>query len=356
MYSNFTNHSNSSQSSLNLEKASPITYYWCSFYGALAVAIIVSNALILVAFIRKPKLRTRTNFFIAGLVVSDLLVGIVCLPSYMFILLYQSYSNQIQSSVHSNVYRVWMTVDLFGGAASVLHLTMISLERYYALKWPFRHRVSSRRRYYVSLVFVWCLAVSCSATAVPFATWKHYPLAMTLCLYCFPFCLILFSYIAIFRIASRSRSGTKRMQKAVHSENKIAISILLIIGLFWFSWTPFVIMNLVYWICHSCAIISPNAIFAFKALQYSNSLANPIVYTLRLPNFKQAIREVLFERSSHVQNDIDLRPSGITWGQTRSKSFFREHSQPWLSLNTLKYDGVQLSFYRKTDTSHTEQR
>ena len=355
MSSNLTNGSNSSQIATNQGIANSVPYFWCIFYGALAVAIIVANVLILIAFARKRKLRTKTNFFIAGLVVSDFLVGAICLPSYMFIIAYQPYGKHVQSSVHDNVYRVWMTLDLFGAAASVLHLTMISLERYYALKWPFRHRVSSRRNYYVILALVWCLSCGFAATAVPaaFATWKHYPLAMTLSVYCFPFCLIVVSYVGILRIASRSHYQNKRMQQAIRSENKIAVSILIIIGFFWLSWTPFVVMNLVYWICHSCALVSPSVIFAFKALQYSNSLANPIIYTLRLPDFKQAIREILF-KSSRVRSKIDLKPpsgfsSGINWGLSRSRNFAQDSSQLWLSLSTLKCDGAQLSFYRKTE-------
>ena len=340
MHSNLTNRSNDSQTSSQPPgSGNAIPYYWCVFYGALAVAIIVSNAFILVAFARKRKLRTRTNVFITGLVSSDLLVGTICLPSYMFILLYQRYSTHVQSSVHDNAYRVWMMLDIFGAAASAFHLVAISLERCYSVKWPLRHRVSSRQEYYVVLAFVWCLATVSSSTAVPFATWKHYPLAMTLSVYCFSFCVIVLSYIGIFHLASRSNGGNKTNRKTRCKENKITISVLLIIGLFWLSWTPFVVMNLVYWFCQSCAAIPPSAIFAFKALQYSNSLANPVIYTLRLPNFRQAIHEILFKDSRLKKGDTSLKPSGtsgINWGRARSRMYFQNNSRLWSSFETVK--------------------
>lgn len=45
-----------------------------------AIVAVVFNLLVLVAFIKEPKLRRQTNYYIMSLVMADLLMGLIGIP------------------------------------------------------------------------------------------------------------------------------------------------------------------------------------------------------------------------------------------------------------------------------------
>ena len=259
---------------------------FCIIYSAISICIVLGNITVISAFLYKRKLRTRTAHFLVSLALSDIIVGSVGVPSFIYIL-----ANSVEFP--SFVYVLWNTIDVFGATASIWHLMMISIERFYAIGWPFLHRISSKRPYFCVIFLVWSVsAVLCAITVKTASSWRYYTLFVSVVSFLWPLSVIIVVYIAMFVTASKSVVQNHRQAHGAEREARIAKAILLVIGCFLVAWGPFFGLNFAYWACGTCVDIKYEVILAFKVFQYSSSLANPIIYTARLPGCYQAIVEM----------------------------------------------------------------
>ena len=318
---NETSKAQQNQYSLTLEQL----LAWCICNGFIAFAAICGNVLILTAFICFKNLRRRPNIFVAGLALADALVGVVSVPFWIATLV--SIWLETMLWTRSWLYKLFLTLDVFSGLSSILHLLLITLERLYAIAWPVRHRVSSRRTYIVSSVVAWFIAMATSSFfLLPYMnlTMKTRFFVLLLC-YLVPLFSICVAYIAIWAIVKFKDHGTKK-------ELKLASTVFLVVVLFVLAWTPFMTINVIAYVCRTCSI-SQNAVYFTKLLHYSNSAFNPLVYGFRIPEFKRAIL-VLFHRktggwrasslrcrsSFELRNNITRRGSRPTAGENGPKN------------------------------------
>ena len=99
-------------------------------YCFLSLFVILGNVLVVAAFRFNRRLRTINNTFLVGLAVSDLLVGLISIPLWIYI---SSCQQLITCVIDQDLLTFYSTVDIFTGCASVLQLTAISIERYLAI-------------------------------------------------------------------------------------------------------------------------------------------------------------------------------------------------------------------------------
>ena len=281
---NTTHSSEPTQELIRLSIAIRITF--CIIFSIISTGVVLGNVTAASLFLRKRKLHTRAVYFLMSLAFSDIIVGSVGIPSFIYIL-----ANSVEFP--NFVYTLWNAIDVFGATASIWYLMMISIERFYAVGWPFLHRVSSKRPYFCLIVLVWSISVALSCITVTEASrWPHYTLFVSMVSFVLPLTVILFVYLAMFFIALKSVRLNTRQTQSAEKDTRLAKAILLIIGCFIVAWAPFFGLNFAYWACHSCVDIEYELILVFKVLQYSSSLANPIIYTLRIPGCYQAFVEL----------------------------------------------------------------
>ena len=267
---------------------------WCIVNGLVAILAIFGNSLVIAAFICFKKLRTRTNYFVVGLAAADILVGLLSVPFWIATLV-SIWLQSVSWMSNSWLYRAFIALDVFSGLASILHLLLISLERLYAIGWPVRHRVSSRRSYLLAASMAWCITLIAAALFVPERSLTHFPRFLVLLL-CFvvPLALICITYITMWIIVKFHKHDSNSWSN--HKETKLILTIFFIIILFIVAWTPFMAINVITFFCVNCVI--PNKVVYFsKLLHYSNSVVNPLVYGYRLPEFKKAFYILLKERA-----------------------------------------------------------
>ena len=101
----------------------------------LALMIVFENSLVIGAFQVNPRLRTASNMLLISLATADILIGTITVPLYVYISVTKDHQLR-------NVYLIF---DIICGVSSVLNLTAISLERCYALIYPIKHRIISKR-------------------------------------------------------------------------------------------------------------------------------------------------------------------------------------------------------------------
>lgn len=129
---------NATEISPVIRTSSLVKVTFCIMFSILSLCIVLGNIMVISVFLYKRKLRTRTAYFLTSLALSDIIVGSVGVPSFIYV---------VAKSVEfpSFVYILWNTVDVLGATASIWHLMMITIERFYAIGWPFLHRASSKK-------------------------------------------------------------------------------------------------------------------------------------------------------------------------------------------------------------------
>lgn len=261
----------------------------CVFYTLFAILITSVNVLIIVIFSREKLRRKRSNYLLISLAVADLLVGVL-LPLFITVTLTRR-SPQVASLSY--------LLDIITGLASIFTLAVISLERMYAVCWPFGHQKLSQCSYIFALCMPWALVVSGAVIGRLIA--DHYlndVLIITSPL--LPLIIICSSYVAIWRKHSNSMQRNHRPALQLAQEKKLAKTLLMIIGVFVVTWLPFEVINIYIIACRRTFCNQPYVnpviipiLYVTVFLRISNSFMNFIVYSLRMPDFKQQLCKTL---------------------------------------------------------------
>ncbi|KAJ7375898.1 hypothetical protein OS493_038182 [Desmophyllum pertusum] len=226
------------------------------------------------------------------------MVGALALPMYIYIVYAFSYSPSNYKSlvIFQHVYTV---VDVFTGLASVFTLASIALERLYGVLYPIRYRWKDKRVYFIAIIAVWAISATASIAYIlstrgllrllPEATFTYYLTVISV----LSVLVICAAYVVV---ALRIHFWNKtKMEMAVSKQEKrLATALFIVTVVFVLTWSPFHIMNILVNFTKSFLNNIPvDLVFFGKLLHYSNSLANPAIYSLKIPEFRLAIRSML---------------------------------------------------------------
>ena len=268
---------------------------WFVAFGAEAVIIVVANLITILAFVSRKTSKKGKFLLLINLSIADLLVGAIPLPLYLAYLgsLLSFWQIQWGNALEITLFGV----DVLLGFASVITLTAISLERVYATVVPVGYRGLKRRNYWCSVAMIWFVTISTATVclvsnfvlkSIEIATYVSMSLLSVLC------CVISVSYVTIwYRIKSKRRNIR---QKTNEYENKLALTLFIVTITSLAAWLPFVIVNVLF--VFSSVHLSFNFVYFSKVLHYGNSLVNPIVYSLRMPEFRKSVVRIFSLRSS----------------------------------------------------------
>lgn len=270
---------------------------WCLVYLTIAIFAILGNFLIILVFMKKRSLKTRTNYFVIGLAIGDVLVGASTIPLYVTLLVLLFKKDYKEAAL---VQAIFSPMDVLSGMLSILHLTTISVERVYAIAFPLRHRTSSSRFSLIILTFIWLTAAGIASLnfIIPKGPqWKGTFLIYSALGFFVPFSIILVAYTSIWIIVKNKTKISCTRARVMNRESRTAFTIFTLILLFLLTWLPFFSLNLVLFSCTKCAAaVSLQVVLFFKALHYSGSALNPVVYSARMPEFRRPVLTLLKER------------------------------------------------------------
>ena len=125
-------------------------------YGIITVAALLGSYFVLRAFHKSRKLRTASNNILVSLSIAD---GLLAIPSILDIIqLSLEYNGGHPSRILKEVSG---TFTLFLLSVIALHVTLMSAERFIAIKFPSRyHTVTKRRARIISIMmWLWAMAV-----------------------------------------------------------------------------------------------------------------------------------------------------------------------------------------------------
>jgi len=146
--------------------ASPFTTTQIAVLGLLAavtsVVTIMGNLIVLLSFVVERSIRQPTNYFIASLAVSDLLIGLVSMPFYTVYLLAGQYW-----PLGEVLCDLWLSVDYTLCLSSIYTVCCITIDRFCSVKIPARYRHwRTERKVLAIIATVWVLPIGVFFTTI----------------------------------------------------------------------------------------------------------------------------------------------------------------------------------------------
>ena len=302
--------------------------------------IVMGNVLTLILFAREKKLRKKSLFLVMNMALADVMLGAVSLPLWVYFSAgpgYQLWTATKNAPISYSFY----FLDTTFSQSSLISAVFISCERFYAVYWPLKHKTLSTRAYGIAILMVWSLAIVVSIvvflslylesdkTAV--LSWMSFPLSFLF--------IVCACNISIWRNVRKGNIALQQQNRAASQNQRLTRTLLFVSAISVLSWLPLVIVNFLV-IVQGLDI---PILFLFSQiitiLNFSNSILNPFVYALRIPEFRQTLILCCSRRQAVINRPRLERKENIAVVLT-----------PGLQLRTLHPDSsqVQQTFEQKT--------
>ena len=266
---------------------------WIAVWLTQFIMVFIINAFTLVVFARSRHLRRRNTYLIMNLTVADLLIAAVSGPET--ILLYIRGKNpkkgfEVLYSIISDM--CWI--------ASLGNLVLISLERLHATLYPFRHCLVGKRTYYMIIIFSWfgALTLACGLQISRMndsSLADRYPWTI----YTFLAVAVLTTSYAIIISRFIRKPHVQQLGSVILAERKLSVTLFIVSAASTITVLPFAIVT--------CILISSDRdkwteftpYRIANGFYYLNSILNPVIYAIRLSEFRRALKELFCKNNSY---------------------------------------------------------
>ena len=273
------------------------------------IVIFLINLFTLATFARNRHLRKRSTYLVINLTTADLLLGVA---GFLLIKLEPRIveSHNILGE-HFNWYAfLYLTLESLYPAASLANLSLISLERLHATIYPFRHCLIREQVYFTVITFSWLLALLfASMMAILVVLRAQFTLVFyVFTSYCFITVLIITVSYVIIILNVKSSPQSHIFGSKLLAEKKLSITLFVMTVASFLT-----ILPLAVWVAmlrHIWGELSPVIAYrfnlTFSALYLCNSIVNPIIYALRMQEFRKAARKLCCYKESMRMESIEL--------------------------------------------------
>ncbi|XP_078383002.1 octopamine receptor beta-1R-like [Oculina patagonica] len=294
----------------------------------IIIATVVGNSLICASLAKFRHLRTNTNFILLSLALTDMSMVIIMVL------------NAVTTVTGEWIFGEWCcraaaSIGLTLSFISILHLCMLSVDRYIAIQKPFRYQfIVTRRRVVTILLLIWVSVVV--ILNIPLADYDFradtygcaspssqessrdspYIFFMVGVFVIIPFAIICFCNAVVFKTAFRQARQLSRVEQSLressadicdedepqqgaktvesHSlkrEIKSARTFVIVLGIFLLCYTPFYTTG-TYRKIAGPVEVPRNVMIITMWIAFANSFCNPIVYGLRYAPFRKAFKKL----------------------------------------------------------------
>ena len=304
----------------NSTEASVVTVFLIIISIITAPVTSLLNGLVIIAVKTKSRLKTNSNIALACLATTDCLMGVFgqstdIAKNVAMLQDEASYTYCFIRQLHNFVLKVLPR-------ASLLHLALSYLDRYIAIKHPYRYtNTVTAVRILCSSAFAWTVAIL--STAVSFLTnnklENKFPDGTLIAFFCtviITFCQVVLYYetqrhekqIAAHHVSEDHKKKFVKEKKAL----KLTTTVLFFLIL---TYCPVIVVRIL--IKKSFFDSSNAARIALAIASYPillNSLINPLIYCIRRRQFRAAFIEILFRKSNLQAQEIEMRGNGAREG------------------------------------------
>ena len=266
---------------------------WFAAFVIEFIVIFILNAFTLAIYTRNRHLRKPSTYLIINLTVADLLVGTVTGSSMSFELhnletdlcLEQDFS--WQSFVQFTLQELFLV-------ASLANISLISLERLHATLVPFRHCLVGKRVYLIIILCSWLFSLILSSVFVLLYLHASPSLLYVYAPYYFLIILILTVSYAIIISTVKNNPLSPNAGPVLSTERKLTVTLFIVTVASLLAFLPWAIWNVIAY--HMRSKLSPAVVFriskSFLTLYLFNSIVNPLIYAVRMQEFRKAARKL----------------------------------------------------------------
>lgn len=277
---------------------------WCTVFILTVIAILCANIFAIFIFTTKRLLRKRNNILLMNLATADLIIGGIAFPMFVGIFYMSSTHYQWRDMILNQVY---ICVDIFAALSSMMILAVIALERAFSVFFPLKHRCTSRRSrfYWFSAAFAWIMAAA--LTTLKALKWKAVipPSYDSHVIFAFVFLALVTITVAYTSIWTKIKSRKRNNNSFAIKEKSVVQAMLIVTISFIMMWLPFFLINVaVSFDNQLLQVIPPNVVYFAKLMHYGNSFVNPIIYYLKLPQFRKALRKLSYRNSARTDLNV----------------------------------------------------
>ena len=273
--------------------------YWLSLTVVgfiLATVIIAGNSILLFTTYKDPlrSMRTPSSFLITNLSASDLLLGLF---NVLLVALRDVYRSRLEHMPHVFVFKAVMytvlSTTLFVSSYSIIAM---SLTCYAAIIKPVEYKsIVTKKRIKAFIAVLWVFSLATCVLPITNISEKTYTLIYLHTHASLPAILLTVIYASVFRaLARRTRElqleGCDSIASiSLRKKRKMAVTIIIILSLFYLSYIPqYITLHLLYF-CKPCqkSIAFHKIDVALSRFLFINSALNPFVYAWRLPKYRK---------------------------------------------------------------------
>ena len=268
------------------------------------------NVLIIISVKTRLFLRTKSNIALACLAVTDAVMGLIGQPVFISLVITRLQGddslNLKQAVVNVFILRLLTTSSLF-------HLAMITVERYIAIKHSLRYTtIVTEVRLICSSAFLWILAFLLTLPAIlqnSNMMRKISGATMASCM-----AIIAFCEFVLYREARRHQRQAIEQQISMEvkqrklKEKKALKTTTTVLFFLLLNYSPLTFVQILFNIYviesdNSRDILTLTVIFSVIA----NSFVNPIIYCVRVRQFRVAFIQLIFRKSYAQAEGIETR-------------------------------------------------
>ena len=277
---------------------------WRAVWLTQFIMVFIINAFTLVVFARSRHLRRRNTYLIMNLTVADLLIAAVSGPEAILFFIPNKRPKR-------GLGVLYLIISDMCWIASLGNLVLISLERLHATLYPFRHCLVGKRTYYKIIIFSWlgALTLACGLHIIrlnnPVGA-DRYPwiiyVVLVLAVLTTSYFIIISKFI--------TKPHVQQLGSVMSAERKLSVTLFIV--------SAASILTLLPWVIIICIAISSDRYLWTKftptrkiasTFYFLNSLLNPVIYAIRLTEFRRASKELFCKSNSYpVRQD---QPIGL---------------------------------------------
>ena len=300
----------------NIARYHPVSHCvsWFAVFGTVCLAVVILNIITIIIFVKQRQLQRKSTHLIIHLAIVDLLVGAVTGP--LWIEFFMSWYCDLWE--YDRPDNIWLFV--LGRATgynidkvSLLNLTFISLERTHATFCPFKHRSVKKWVYGVVITVTWLFPVVVMSLVIGLINFNHVSFKITSVLFSYLSILLLVIFACYVSIYIKVRRGrfSQLHGAADLRERKLTSTMFLVTFGSFLTFLP----QIVFWaeVAFDFKLLSSlptnyafhisMAVFVFFVF---NSLINPMIYAIRMPEFRAGILQIIFRKTLRRSNPVNI--------------------------------------------------
>ena len=250
----------------------------------------LGNLMVCMAVVTHPRLRRSSNYLLFSLAIADVIVTMICEPLLLEILSKRTFFHDCETRSLELLYQILAN---FSCLASVAHLATISVDRFLAVCFPLLHNtILNKCGIRTMLIVSWAFPIAGPILNVvlPMSFPKRF---LATGLFALSYVIIILSYLLIVAFVIHQRRKRKTLgarKRSARVEVRVACTLAIVIGVFTICWVPLI----------TGLFATGKPLFKrhglvhmwLRTLSLSNSAMNFLIYTARIPDFRDAYARI----------------------------------------------------------------